>query len=197
MTPGNRATGVSLTGNITAKFSTGVTGVTGKSFILQTRAGKTVAAAVTYNRTTRVATLNPTRTLAADTTYVVTLNSSIKAGNALARTKWSFTTGPRPIMTRITPGVKATNVARSANATVRFNEQVSGVSGSSLVLVAANGRRVAAVVTYNRSTRVATLNPVVALRANTRYTVVVGNAIKDRAGNFFAGARWNFTTASR
>jgi len=57
-----------------------------------------MAAAVTYNATTRVLTLNPNATLAANTKYTVTLTggpAAIRdaAGNPLATTTWSFTTG--------------------------------------------------------------------------------------------------------
>jgi len=193
-TPALKGSGVSQTGNITATFSKGVTGVTGKSFTLRTRAGKAVAARVTYNSRTRVATLNPTRTLAADTTYVATLSNGVKAGKALATTRWSFITGPRPTVKVRTPGANAAKVARSANVRVSFSERVVGVSGSSVLLVAANGRRVAAVVSYNARTGVATLNPTSALAAGTRYTVVLGSTIKDRSGNALTAARWGFTT---
>ena len=46
--------------------------------------------------TTRVATLNPSGTLLANTQYTVTLTSGIKdiAGNPLAPVTWNFTTGP-------------------------------------------------------------------------------------------------------
>ncbi len=193
-TPALKGSGVSQTGNITATFSKGVTGVTGKSFTLRTRAGKAVAARVSYNTRSRVATLNPTRTLAADTTYVATLSNGVKAGKALATTRWSFITGPRPTVKVRIPGANAAKVARSANVRVRFSERVVGVSGRSVLLMAVNGRRVAAVVSYNARTGVATLNPTSALAAGTRYTVVLGSTIKDRSGNALTAARWSFTT---
>ena len=82
-----------------------------------------------------------------------------------------------------------------ANVTATFSEQVSGVSGSSLMLMTPTGKRVAAVVTYNAKTGVATLNPTKALAAGAKYTVVLGGAIKDRAGNGVAAVRWSFTTS--
>jgi len=193
-TPGVNATGVTRTGNITAKFSKSVTGVNARSFTLRTKAGAAVAAAVSYNSASRMATLNPTRTLLADTTYVATLSSAITAGKALAVTRWSFTTGARPSIIARTPAANTRNVARAANVTVRFSEKVTGVSGSSLMLMTPSGRRVAAVVSYNRFTRMATLNPSSRLAAGTKYTVLVGSAIKDAAGNRFAATRWSFTT---
>jgi Bacterial Ig-like domain len=154
-----------------------------------------VASVVTYNRTTHQTTLNPNRTLAADTIYVATLTSAITSGKPLALSRWSFTTGPRPTLAARTPGINARKVNRAANVKIRFSEKVSAVSGSSLMLVTSTGRRVPAVVTYNRTTGVATLNPVRTLAPGTRYTVVVTNAIKDRAGNRLTATRWSFTTA--
>ena len=97
-TPAPNRSAVSRGVNVTAKFSTSVKGVTARSLTLRTKSGKAVAARVTYNSRTRVATLNPTRALAANTTYVVTLSSAIKtttAAKALPVTRWSFATGRR------------------------------------------------------------------------------------------------------
>jgi hypothetical protein len=54
---------------------------------------------VTYNATTRVATLNPNATLAANTRFTATLTGGAAAirdagGNPIPTTSWSFTTGP-------------------------------------------------------------------------------------------------------
>jgi hypothetical protein len=93
-TPSANATGVGRTANVTATFSEAVTGVSSTTFTLK-QGTTTIAAAVTYNATTRVATLNPNPTLAANTTYTVTLTNGIRnsAGNALTPVTWSFTTG--------------------------------------------------------------------------------------------------------
>ena len=194
-TPGVNATGVSRVNNILAKFSKNVTGVSARSFTLRTKAGTAVSSMVTYNPTTRTAMLNPVRTLAADTTYVVTLTSAIKGGKALTATTWAFTTGPRPTLAARTPGINASHVARTANVTIRFSEKVAGLSGTSLMLLTSTGGKVAATVSYNRTTGVATLNPTSSLSARARYTVVVTNGIKDRAGNRLTATRWSFTTA--
>lgn len=194
-TPAVLATGVSRVNNIRAKFNMGVTGVSSRSFTLRTKAGVAVPAVVTYNSLTRFATLNPVRTLAADTTYIATLGTGIKAGMALTLTRWSFTTGPRPIVTARAPGANASNVARAANVTIKFSENVVGVGRYSLTLLTPSGTRVAAVVSYNRTTRMATLNPSSRLSARTRYTVRLNSAIKDAAGNQLIATHWSFTTA--
>ena len=97
-TPAPNRSAVGRGVNVTAKFSKSVKGVSARSFTLRTKSGKVVAARVTYNSRTRVATLNPTRRLAANTKYVVTLSSAIKAttaAKALPVTRWNFATGRR------------------------------------------------------------------------------------------------------
>ncbi|MFM9919945.1 Ig-like domain-containing protein [Lacisediminihabitans sp. H27-G8] len=100
-TPAVNATRVSRTANITATFSEAVTGLpataaaSGNFTITRTSNGVAFPAAVSYSGITRVATLNPTGTLRANTQYTVTLSSGIKdtAGNLLAPVTWNFTTG--------------------------------------------------------------------------------------------------------
>ena len=100
-TPAANATGVARTANITATFSEAVTGLpgtggaSGNFTIKRTSTGAAFASVASYTGTTRVATLNPTGTLLANTQYTVTLSSGIKdtAGNLLAPVSWTFTTG--------------------------------------------------------------------------------------------------------
>jgi hypothetical protein len=92
-TPAPAAQGVRRTGNVTATFSEPVTGTGTATFVLRL-GGKVVPAAVSYNAGTRVVTLNPTAPLAVGRTYTATL-SGIRdvAGNTMAPTAWSFTSG--------------------------------------------------------------------------------------------------------
>ncbi|WP_282365165.1 Ig-like domain-containing protein [Arthrobacter sp. AL08] len=100
-TPAINATRVSRTANITATFSEAVTGLpntataNGNFTIKRTSNGAAFTATVSYSSLTRVATLNPTGTLLANTQYTVTLSSGIKdtAGNLLTPVTWNFTTG--------------------------------------------------------------------------------------------------------
>jgi hypothetical protein len=95
-TPAAGATGVAVAVNITALFSEAVTGVSGTSFTLVPQAGgAAIPATVTLDAAGTTATLNPTASLAASTTYTVQLTAGITdlAGNALAPVPWSFTTG--------------------------------------------------------------------------------------------------------
>ena len=93
-TPAARATGVARSANATATFSEAVTGTTTATFNIR-RGNNVVAAAVSYNPATRTATVDPAANLAARTTYTATLTNGIRdaAGNALAGSTWTFTTG--------------------------------------------------------------------------------------------------------
>ncbi|MFC7850676.1 Ig-like domain-containing protein [Arthrobacter sp. NPDC057388] len=97
--PAAGATGVAVAANVTGTFSEAMDAatITSTTFTLQTGT-TTVPAAVTYNSTNSVATLNPDTDLAAATTYTATIKGGtggVKdvAGNALASDRtWSFTT---------------------------------------------------------------------------------------------------------
>ena len=206
--PASAATGVAL-GTATARtamtatFSQAVTGVSGTSFTLK-QGTTSVPAAVSYNATTRVATLTPTAPLVADKSYTLSLTAAIKSasgGGALAAQSWSFLTGPRPTITTTTPASSATGVA-IGTATARtpvkatFSEAVTGVSGTSFTLKQGT-TAVAAAVTYDATTRVATLTPAAALVADRTYTVALSAAIKDAAGNPITAKTWTFITGPR
>jgi hypothetical protein len=191
--------------NVTATFSAAVQGVTAGTFVLRNAAGSTIPATVTYNATTRIATLNPAANLAADVKYTATLFGGASAirgssGTALASTSWSFLTGPAPVVTGTAPGSNSLLVRRSNNISITFNEAVQGVSGATFtVRNAATGAVVPAAVYRNSTTNQWILNPQQSLSARTKYTVTVtgsGTAVRDLAGNPFGGRTWQFTTGS-
>jgi hypothetical protein len=201
-TPAANATSIGAASNVTATFSENVTNVTGTTVVLRNPAGATMAAAVSYNATTRVATLNPNANLANDTRYTVTLTSGIRdaARNALVQDTWSFVTGPAPRATTVAPAANATGVRRGANVTATFSEAVKSVSGTTMTLTnVATGAVVPAVVSYNATTRVATLNPNANLSASTSYRVNLtggATAIRDNANNPLVNRTWTFRTGT-
>ncbi|RKO20978.1 serine protease [Pseudarthrobacter phenanthrenivorans] len=205
VSPGANATAVAAGTNVTATFSTAVQGVTSSTFVLRNSAGATIPAAVSYNATTRTATLDPAAGLAADTVFTATLvggPSAIRdsAGTPLASTSWTFLTGPGPAVTGYTPGSNALLVRRGNNISVTFSESVQGVNGTTFtVRNAATGAIVAAAVYRNGTTNQWILDPQQALAAKTKYTVTVtggGTAVRDLAGNQLASRTWQFTTGS-
>jgi hypothetical protein len=200
-TPASGATGVARDVRPTVTFDVPVTGVSATTFRLRDVAtGTYVAAAVSYNATTRKATLAPSAKLGVGKTYRLYLTSGIKNAldAALVATNWSFrvsTDKTPPTIVGRSPGKGATGVSRTGNIAVRFSSAVRGVSASSLQLKdVTTGAFVPAVVTYNASTHRATLNPSAKLKARHHYLVVVRSSILDRAGNPLKKSTWSFTT---
>jgi glucose/arabinose dehydrogenase len=94
-TPAPGATGVSTnTPNITATFSEPVTSGT-ISFVLKDPSQNLVPASLSYNASTKTATLTPNAPLLVSTTYTATVSGAQDAaGNAMTGPfSWSFTTG--------------------------------------------------------------------------------------------------------
>jgi len=198
--PRTDARSISRTANVTATFSEPVTNASTTTITMKT--GTTlVPAAVTYDATTRTATLNPTATLDADTLFSVTVSGVVDmAGNPLLPTSWSFKTGPAPTFTSVSPASGATSVRRTANATATFSEAIIGVSSSTVKLTnSSTGAVITAVRSFNPTTRVLTINPSVTLVSNTVYRVTITggiNAVRDTAGNPVATKTWTFRTGS-
>jgi hypothetical protein len=207
--PGTTGIGLGTTATRTplwATFSEAVTGLpttaaSTPNFTLKLGT-TTIASKVTYNVTTRVATLTPDAPLVSDRTYTLSVNNAVKdlAGNALTAKTWTFITGPAPVVTARTPVANATKVSRTANITVTFSEAVTGLpskaaaSGNFTITRTSTGAAFTSSASYSSVTKVATLNPSGRLRANTQYTVTLNSTIKDTAGNSLAPVTWNFTT---
>ena len=148
------------------------------------------------------------------------------AGNQLAPTTFQFrtaaaTTTPTtpttdttaPTITARTPAVNATGASRTGNITVTFSEPVTGFDTTCTTVCTTSNFRIRnvasgsfwnATVTYNATTRVATLNPAATLNASAQYDILLNTTgtaatstlIKDAAGNALAGTTWRFTTGT-
>jgi hypothetical protein len=100
VTPGRGATGIAQTANVTARFSEPVdpATVSASTITLRDASGTLVPAAVTYDAGSQTATLDPTASLAATTTYTAMVkggSAGVKdfAGNAMSiDDSWTFTT---------------------------------------------------------------------------------------------------------
>jgi hypothetical protein len=187
--------------NVTATFDSAVQNVnTGTFTLVNAATGASVAAAVTYNATSRVATLNPSVNLAPDTRWRATLTTGIRNASGVslaANESWEFVTGPAPRVSGRTPAVNATGVSRSVNVTATFSEAVLGVDGTTFTLTpAGGGPAVSALVTQNGTTNTWILNPDQNLAGNTTYTVGLAGSITDAAGNPLPVTTWRFTTRS-
>jgi hypothetical protein len=94
--PPGGGTGVSRTANVTVAFSEQVTNVNTNTFTLTPVAGgPAVSAVVTFNSTSGRWVLNPSVTLAANTSYLAAITNGVTdlAGNPFAGKSWSFKTG--------------------------------------------------------------------------------------------------------
>jgi hypothetical protein len=204
-TPAPAARSVSQTGNLTATFSEAVANVGNSTFAVRLGTNNTtatpLAAAVTYNSATRTATLNPSATLLPDRTYTAAIsNIRDAAGNSVAPTTWTFTTGPAPTLTSIFRGAGATGQARNGNLTAFFSENITGYNSTTVRLTrVSNGAVFPATMIFNPNNRGLTINPSGTLLANTQYRVTVTggtSAVRDLAGNPFVTRSWTFTTGA-
>ena len=108
----------------------------------------------------------------------------------------------RPTVTATSPAAAATGISRTANITATFSEpmQAASITAASFELRGPTGTLIPAVVTYNATSRLATLNPSPTLATLTTHTAVVhggstGAVVRDAAGNPLAADRsWTFTT---
>ncbi len=201
--PGANATNVGVASNVSAIFSEFVQGISPTTFTLKNAAGTSIPAAVSYDQATRRATLNPTANLALNTVYTARIAGGVSAvrdmaGNALPTTTWTFTTNAAPTVTVRTPASGAKSVAVASNVSVTFSETVAGVGPTTFTLKnTTTGAAIPSAVSYNATTRVATLNPTTNLAVDTRYTAVLTGgtaAIRDVQGTPLATHSWTFTT---
>jgi len=100
MSPTAGSTGVSRSTAVKATFSQSMDGATilPTTFTIAGPDGVPLAATVSYAANSKIATLNPATALAANTTYTVTLDKSVKslAGLQLGTpVMWTFTTGSK------------------------------------------------------------------------------------------------------
>ena len=97
-----------------------------------------------------------------------------------------------PTLTARTPAAESRAVPTSANVSATFSEPVTGATTGAFTLRSAEGP-VFAQTSYNSSSRVATLNPGLALQSDRRYTAEL-SGIRDLAGNPLAKLSWSFVT---
>ncbi|MBI2827267.1 MAG: Ig-like domain-containing protein, partial [Planctomycetia bacterium] len=210
--PGNGSTNVATTTAVTVTFSEAMTASTiNTSTVLLMDGGTAVTASVGYNANTRTATLTPSAALSNARTYTIRVKGGaggVKdlAGNALtADVNSLFTTVPAdttaPIVSAFNPTNGSANLATSTTATVTFSEAMTVSSiNASTVLLMDGATAVAASVSYNASTRTATLVPSSALANSKTYSIVVksgASGVKDLAGNaLVADATAAFTTVA-
>ncbi|MCT7961168.1 Ig-like domain-containing protein [Laspinema sp. D1] len=220
-TPADNATSVAVGANLVVNFNEAVQKGTGNIVIKKVADNsvfETIAvtdAKITVSGST--VTINPTNDLAPNTDYYVEIaNGAIKdsAGNNYAgiagATPWNFKTAiapdtTPPNATSFTPADNATSVAVGANLVVNFNEAVQKGTGNIVIKKVADNSVFETIAVTDAKITVSgstvTINPTNDLAPNTDYYVEIANgAIKDSAGNNYAGIAgatpWNFKTAT-
>lgn len=185
--------GVSPAATVTATFSEGMDPATinATTFTLRVTGGAAIAGAVTYNQATRTATFTPASSLPNPVNFTATITTGARdlAGNALAAPfSWTFTTrddtGPTVVAT--SPAAGATGVSPGTAVNITFSEALDAttINATNITMrVTTSGAAVPGTVTYNATTRVATFTPAATLAQTTSYTVTVGAAVRDAAGN--------------
>lgn len=99
-----------------------------------------------------------------------------------------------PTAELLTPGPGTADVVPEAILQVRLSEPVTGVSASTIVLRDPAGAAVAAGVTWDPASLVATLDPAEPLELSATYTVSMTEGVVDVAGRVVAPVAWRFTT---
>jgi hypothetical protein len=212
--PTEGATTVALDANVEATFSEAMDAstITETTFTLTLGGGSSatpVVAAISYDPTTKKATLNPNVALQTGKTYSAKVKGGSggvddSAGNPLVADKvWSFTTLPPPLPTDTTsprvistiPTAGATGVVPSAKLTATFSEKMdpASITNSTFKLFKVNPDGSTTQIT-NVSVSLstdglkATLNPfgtstTTHLANGTKYKGVITTGAKDVAGN--------------
>jgi fibronectin type 3 domain-containing protein len=204
--PAAGATDVGAAAIVRAVFSLALdpSTVTASTFTLKD--GTTaVAGTVSYDGPTTTASLTPSAPLIAGQTYTARLDPSIAtpAGGTLGTAvTWSFTVsasaGP-PTIVSTTPAAGATSVSRSAPITVGFSRSMdpTTINGATITLADASGAAVAATVTYDSTSKTATLQPSATLAGQASYTATVTTGAKAADETpLAANVSWTFTTAA-
>ncbi|MFM6212022.1 Ig-like domain-containing protein, partial [Planktothrix sp.] len=220
-TPADNATGVAVAANLVVNFSEAIQKGSGNIVIKKVSDNSVVETIAVTNSNVTVSgsqlTINPTNDLAQGTDYYVEIaNGAIKdiAGNNYAgitgNSTWNFkTVAPTdttpPTANSFTPADNATGVAVAANLVVNFREAIQKGSGNIVIKKVSDNSVVETIAVTNSNVTVSgsqlTINPTNDLAQGTDYYVEIANAaIKDIAGNNYAGitgnSTWNFKTAN-
>ena len=213
-------TGVSANGPITATFSKPMasTTISAANFSLACPAGAPVAATLTYDDTTRTATLTPSAALPLGTTCIATITTAVQDSTGIALANnfvWSFTTSllpdttsPTVILTVPDAGAPAASINTKVAATFSEAMNPATLSGATVSLTNTSlGVAVPGTVSYSTTANTVTFTPTGGVLApNSVFTATVTTGATDLAGNALAGNTavfpatgnqvWSFTTGA-
>jgi hypothetical protein len=201
-TPVSGATGVDTATTVTATFGGAMdaASLTSSTFALTTAGGSTVPATVSYDSSTRTATLTPNAALNNSASYTAKLTTGVRAddGTALSpQQTWSFSTAAAAAVPSVSPVAGATGVAPNTTVQAMFSASMdpSTLTTSTFKLTDPSGNVVPATVAYDDPTKTATLTPSSALAGNVTYTATVTTGAKGASGTpLGADKTWTFST---
>ena len=205
-TPAPFATGVAPAAVVRATFSRAMNAATiTTANMTLTRSGIAVPATVTYDPNTLTATLTPSSSLLASTTYTATVGTGVRAadgGSLASAVSWTFTTAaappPPPVATTLTPASGSTGVLLSSTVRATFDRALdpTSVTTQNITVTPAGGAAVAGTVAYDSATSSVTLTPSAPLLAGTVYTATLpAGGIRSSLGTPLASTvTWSFTT---
>jgi len=213
ISPANNATAVSANATIQVLFNEDMqpASISTTSIELRDNAATLIPATVSYNTTTRTATLTPSAHLGYLAVYNVKVksgSSGVKddAGNALSSDyNSSFTTEADMVAPTVTqaipaPGTTGVSVSTSVNATFSEGMSPASLTTSTIELRNAANQLVPFTINYYSGTFTVSLTPTAALAYNTTYTAMLKggtSGVKDAVGNALAADySWSFTTVT-
>ncbi|MCX6872730.1 MAG: Ig-like domain-containing protein [Verrucomicrobia bacterium] len=217
--PVDNATGVAVTANLVATFSTPIARGTGNITIKNLTDGTNTTIPITDTAQVSISgavlTINPTANLAVGKNHAIQIDASAiddTAGTNFAGisddTTWNFATvasdTTAPTVTNRNPADNAAGVAVDANLVATFSEPIVSGTGNITLRTTSNNQVVATMAVTDTaqvsiSGNILTINPTADLLGGTSYAVrIAATCIDDTAGNSFAGiannTTWNFTT---
>ncbi|MFZ3264074.1 MAG: Ig-like domain-containing protein [Terriglobales bacterium] len=150
----------------------------------------------------QVITINPTGNLAAGTTYIVGVTSSVTNTSSVAVTpfSYSFTAGSAvdnaaPVIVSVAPPNSSTNIGTNAGVSVNFNKAINPVSvtGSSIQLSGGSVTEVPSSISFTPDYTRVTILPQTPLPANTQMAIAI-SGVTSVAGTAVASQTTHFTT---
>jgi hypothetical protein len=202
LSPGNNATGISVSPNIQLKFSKAVNNINEANITLHE--GSTTGTVIPIGGITagsnNIFTFSPVTALNQQTTYYIVLGAGITdvVGNPLTAVNFSFTTGDfkAPTVSLISPSNNATNITISPSIQVQFSEAVTNVNTANVILHAgsATGPVIALSSITAGSNNTFIFNPASALSGQVTYYITLGAGITDMVGNLLSATTFSFAT---
>ncbi|MGE0089234.1 MAG: Ig-like domain-containing protein [Bacteroidales bacterium] len=207
LSPADGAVGVSVTTNLVITFSENIfKGTTGNITIKKSDNTLIETIAVTSTQVSisnAVVTIDLTSDLSGQTGYFVLIDATCfkdDGGNyfvgIVSPDYWNFTTEDiaAPVVSVLNPLNGAVDVNVNSNLVITFNENVAKGTGNITIMNAETSLPydVIDVASVSVTGSVVTINPSIDFESETNYYVLIdNNAIKDLAGNYYAGISAN------